>query len=510
MTFAAKLAALAVPAAVVCMQPVMAEPAFTGNSPAAIALKPSDINAIAKGATVRIEGKASGSGILIKRVGDIYTGLTVAHLFTPQKESAVITSSGQSHTVSSTAVRLLPGLDLAVFQFTSSQTYPVAELGNSDQISETVYVAGYPLPTAALNKTSYNMTNGTVTAKAMRTLKNGYALLYSNATLPGMNGGPVLDSKGRLVAIHGLTDTLGPIQAQSINPQIYTNTGFNLGIPINAFSSRISKAGLNLNPVSTVPSSTPPTADDYYVRGSAFLQRGDYQQALSDYTQAIRLQPDFAEAYGNRQKIYFWQGNYQQAVADGNRAIQLNPDLSTAYIFRGFAHSKLGNIRNQLSDLNQAVARNPRSATAYSYRSYTHYLLSNYPQAIADTEQAVKLDAQSSWAYAVRGIAHSKQGQGQEALDDGSSAIQFDPSAVDGWFARAIISLNLKDYRSALDSINQAIKLNPNFADAYATRAEAHWLTGNRGEAIANIDKAIALDPNNTNIRRVRRSLGGP
>ncbi|MEO0377532.1 MAG: trypsin-like peptidase domain-containing protein, partial [Cyanobacteria bacterium P01_A01_bin.17] len=311
MTFPTRLlATLMVPAAVVCTQQAMA-------------LSPAEINAIARGTTVRVEGKTAGSGVIIKRTGKIYTALTVAHLFASQKNITVVTSSGQSHTVSPSAVRLLPGLDLAIFQFASSQDYPVAKLGNSDQIAGEIYVAGYPLPTAALNKSFYNLTNGTVTAKALRSLENGYALLYSNTTLPGMNGGPVLDDEGRLVAIHGLTDTPEPIQKQSINPQIYTHTGFNLGIPINAFSSRISKAGLNLNPLPKEKPSSPPTADDYYVRGGAFLQRGDYEQALADYTQALQLRPDFAEAYSNRQKIYFWQGNYQRAVADGNRAIQL-------------------------------------------------------------------------------------------------------------------------------------------------------------------------------------------
>ncbi len=497
MTFPSRiLAALAVPAALVCMQD-------------AHALSADKINTLAKGATVQVEGKMSGSGVLIKQVGTIYTGLTVGHLLPQQKKITVVTSSGQSHTVSPSAIKLIPGLDLAIFQFSSSQTYPVAELGDAEQIEGEIYVAGYPLPTAALNERSYRFTNGTVTAKALRPLKNGYSLLYSNTTLPGMNGGPVFDDEGQLVGIHGFTDTPEPVQKNSINPQVYTQTGFNLGIPINAFSSRIAKSGLNLNPISAEPSSSPPTADDYFVRGGAYLQRGNYEKALADYSQAIQLRPDFAEAYGNRQKIHFWQGKYQQAIEDGNRAIQLNPDLDTAYIFRGFAQAKLGNIRDQLADLDQAVTRAPKSATAYSYRSYAHYLQSNYPLALADAERAVKRDAQSSWAYAVRGLARSKVGRRQSALEDGSSAIQFDPSAVDGWFARAIIALNLKDYQNALASINQAIKLNPNFAEAYATRADAHWRMGNKGDAIANLDKAITLDPGNKTIQRVRKSLGG-
>ncbi len=477
--------------------------------PSANALTTNEINRIAKSITVRVESQSPGSGVIIKRSGNTYTVLTAARVVNSKQALTVVTPSGQAQAVLATDLKIIPGVDLAVFQFKSTQAYPVARLGNSDQLSGQIYVSGYPLPTAALNNTYYYFTQGVVKANALRPLKRGYAMVYTNNTQPGMSGGPILDSKGRLVGIHGMANAPTPVQRQSINPQIYAH-GFNIGVPLNFFLSRASQTGLRLGLPTPPPRPTPqPTAEDYFLRGGAFLLLGNPQGALASYTQAIRLKPNFAEAYSNRQKINVWQGNYRQAIADGNRALQLKPNLGDAYLFRGVAHFKLGNLRGQLADFNKLVDLNPYFAEPYSYRSYAHYLLGNYSKALTDAEEAVKLDTQSSWAYAVRGLARSKLGQAEAAIDDGSSAIQYDPDAVEGWHVRALIYLNLKDYRNAIASTNQAIKLNPKFVDAYMTRAAARLRVRDRKGAIADLNQAIALDPKNVNVKAARRSVGG-
>jgi tetratricopeptide (TPR) repeat protein len=472
----------------------------------ASALTTSEIQQIAKGITVRLESRSPGSGVIIKRAGQTYTVLTASHVVANSGQTMVKTFNGQSY--KSKAVLPLPGVDLAIVQFISPKAYPVATAGNSNQIAGDVYISGYPLPTAALNDTFYHFTAGMVMANAARPLQNGYALIYSNQTLPGMGGGPVLDRNGQLVGIHSLVTLPTRIQRQGINP-LYTHTGFNLGLPINTFLSRTSAAGVNLGEFPVPPFALAPTADDYFVRAGTSILNGNYQQAIADYTQAIQLRPDFAVAYVNRQKVHFWQGNYNQAIADGNQAIKLNPFLGEAYIFLGGAYGKLNNLRGQLAHLDQAVALKPDSADAYSYRSYVHYLLSDYPKALSDAEKAVQLDPQLAWAYAVRGIVKSELGQAEVALDDGNSAIQYDPNAVEGWFARALIHLNLKDYPNAISSANQALTINPRFVEAYVTRAAAHFRQGNRKGAIDDLNQALTLDPQNETLKRQRQSLTG-
>ena len=70
-----------------------------------------------------------------------------------------------------------------------------------------------------------------------------------------------------------------------------------------------------------------PDAEKYFRYGVEAYQRGDLDRAIQDYTEAIALNPDLAEAYNNRGNAYWEKGDHDQAIKDFDRAIVLNPGL---------------------------------------------------------------------------------------------------------------------------------------------------------------------------------------
>jgi tetratricopeptide (TPR) repeat protein len=81
---------------------------------------------------------------------------------------------------------------------------------------------------------------------------------------------------------------------------------------------------------------------------------GDYNQAISEYTQAIVFQPDSAEAFFGRGLAYNRRRNYRQAISDLTRAIRLRPDYAAAYHHRGTAYGYVGEDRKSTMDLRKA------------------------------------------------------------------------------------------------------------------------------------------------------------
>ncbi|MBW4575086.1 MAG: trypsin-like peptidase domain-containing protein, partial [Aphanothece sp. CMT-3BRIN-NPC111] len=266
-------------------------------SQAVLALSGPEVNVIAKGITVRIDGKNTGSGVIINRQGNTYVVLTNWHVVNAAGTYIVQTSDGRRYSVNSSLVKRQPAVDLAVLQFTSSQSYRVAELGNSDSLTEgiKVYVAGWADPGPLIPERSYQFLTGYISSRLQRP-KDGYSLVYTINAVPGMSGGPVLDDRGYVVGING----------RAI-PDLRTGTvSFVLGIGINTYL----RAGNN---VEMVRGSLPPavrslSAVNFFSRGVDKAERGDYQGAIADYNQALQLNPNFAEAYNNRGLARYKQG----------------------------------------------------------------------------------------------------------------------------------------------------------------------------------------------------------
>lgn len=99
-------------------------------------------------------------------------------------------------------------------------------------------------------------------------------------------------------------------------------------------------------------------------RGAAFYFLKQYDRAIRDYDEALRLHPQYAYAYNNRGLAYRDLTQYHRAVQDYSEAIKLNPGFVDAYGNRGWAYEVLRQKRLALNDYLAALRLRPGDKVA--------------------------------------------------------------------------------------------------------------------------------------------------
>ena len=80
------------------------------------------------------------------------------------------------------------------------------------------------------------------------------------------------------------------------------------------------------------------TAEDYFNRGNQFRQEGNLEQAIADYTSAVKADSKHAKAYYNRGNCYSKLNQIDEAIADYKKAVEINPKYTEAYYNLGNAY----------------------------------------------------------------------------------------------------------------------------------------------------------------------------
>jgi len=203
-------------------------------------------------------------------------------------------------------------------------------------------------------------------------------------------------------------------------------------------------------------------ANAYSNRCLAYLQLQDYQNAVSDCTQAIKISPKNTEAYLNRGLAYLMQGNYQAAIADNARIIAIQPQDFRAYYNRGIANAYLGNHQQAAKDYNLALSHNHKIpnnllADIYNDRGLAYLELADLETAILDFNRAINLDENNYRVYFNRGCAHVQTGNYSDAVRDFSQVVQLNPQDGDAYLNRGIAYHNLGYEQAAISDLHQAV-----------------------------------------------------
>lgn len=209
------------------------------------------------------------------------------------------------------------------------------------------------------------------------------------------------------------------------------------------------------------------------VRGTIYRIQGDTDRALVDLTQAIRLDPNAAQAYHERAAAWLQKRDVERAVADCEEALRLDPQYVPAYITRALARSSQGDQDQALADLNEALRIDPENPLAHQHRAFVRNQQGNYEQAVGDLNEAIRLDPQDPMAYFNRATTLGRLGKYDEAIDDFGRTIRLDPDYAPAHCNRGTVYKLRQDFAQARENYEKAVQMDPRYSLA---RNALAWL----------------------------------
>jgi len=435
---------------------------FTGGKPAVdstlpienSSTNPASRETMARETTVLIEGASQGSGVIIARSGKTYYVATAEHVIRQSGSYSLQTYDGKQHQLSSNAVKVLRGVDLAVLEFTSDRNYRVARLANSDLLygvestSTPIYTAGFPAKTS--NKPRrYVLSQGQIMRNSPGDMAEGYSLFYTNATLPGMSGGPILDADGRVVGIHGRGFSEPVVNDDGV--ELLVRYEVSLGVPINTLLQLASQTGMRLpfqidssapqqgrgatSEFSGLGSQASNTPTGRIVRlcnqGFDLLLSNQLQASMAAFKEAVQLQPDSKDlaslAWYGIASVFQAAGQTQNAIDAYNKALELRPDFYSALLEKGYILHQTGRYAEAIARFNQIINdREPVDrdlhlffkAQALLWRGQSHFAQEDMQGAIKDYSEAILANSDYAFAYFQRAAVYQVLRNKPAAIQD--------------------------------------------------------------------------------------------
>ncbi len=167
----------------------------------------------------------------------------------------------------------------------------------------------------------------------------------------------------------------------------------------------------------------PKAAVVYFLRGNIFKDAGDFTQAINNFTRAVTIDKNYAEAYNNRGSAYGLLGDYQKSVKDLTKAIKLEPNIPDGYFNRAIARDAIGDYEGAVKDFTKSILMTPNDYLNYYLRGNSYSKLGLKEKAINDFNKAINLYSGFADAYLKRGIERYKSNDKSGACSDWQKAV---------------------------------------------------------------------------------------
>lgn len=269
--------------------------------------------------------------------------------------------------------------------------------------------------------------------------------------------------------------------------------------------------------------------DKFIAAGYYHINSGQIAQGKKIFDELLKGGAPIIAAYLGRGTGHALEGAFDEAIADFSMAIKIDSKCTDAYKRRGQTRAARGFIDQALDDFDMAIQQQP-DAEGYRQRGLIYYRKKNFKRALVDFKQASRLDHQDAGTWNHMGLCYDSLGDCQQAVESHKKALSMDPQMKEAWVNLGQAYKDWGKYEEAMENFNKALKMDSKYGHAYHLRGITqhgvgkHFLAqidlemgfqntkekdcammnavtktalGMMGPALASFEKALAIDPQN-------------
>ncbi len=205
------------------------------------------------------------------------------------------------------------------------------------------------------------------------------------------------------------------------------------------------------------------TAQEWFERGYNLYK--NQEEKIRCYTEAIRLAPNFWEAYYHRGVTRTEKGDLDGAIQDYAKADRLKSDNIELYK----SSIKIRESRRFVEDIEDYRDDDlfkHESARLHWIRGSDRHSEGDLDRAITDYSETIRLKPDFPGIYCLRGMAYRQKGDFDSAITDYDKAIDIEPDDFTAYYGRGILQQVKGELKSALTDFTNTIIIKPDHAMA--------------------------------------------
>ena len=229
--------------------------------------------------------------------------------------------------------------------------------------------------------------------------------------------------------------------------------------------------------------------------GNALHSARRLDEALSSYSRATALKPDFLEALFNKTLVLQQLGRHEEALRACEQALRLQPNFVNALLTRALLLAALRRHAEALAAYDDCLQRLPAHGETLNNRGVLLLDMDRLEEALASFDRAAQLAERPPGVISNRGVALLRLGRLEEAERAFAHAVGLEPDNYEAHFNRANALRKLQRREEALQCFDAALAVRPDSNDAFLGRAETLAELGRYSDAAGCLIKLSSVVP---------------